>query len=200
MNNSDKNPAPARRVGYMRVSTKRQTLGLQKAALRDAGCDVIYADHGISGKVVRRKGLSRALAALRPDDTLVVHRIDRLGRDMQHLARILSMLEDKKARFHSLSQSVDVGSASGKLVFYIFAAFAEFESHINGERTKGGMRASKAKGAKLGRNIKLTDQDVVSARKMLKNGSVSYAIVADILDVSTSTLRRALKRRESEAA
>lgn len=185
-----------RKIGYARVSTKAQKLDLQISALKEAGCDVIFSDHGVSGRIAKRKGLSEALGTLQAGDTLVVYKIDRLGRSVLHLARLAQQLEHKGAGFQSISQGMNITSASGRLVFYIFAAFAEFESHINGERTKGGMEASKAKGAKFGRHLKLSDADVEKAQRMLERGAVSLGTVAGAFDVSPSTLRRAIKRVE----
>ena len=195
------NTTQPRRIGYARVSTKRQDLTVQEKALYKAGCTVIYADHGVSGRITRRKGLSAALSALRPNDIFVVQRIDRLGRDMQHLARIMALLERKDVELLSLSQNVDINTASGKLVFHIFSAFAEFESNLNGERTRGGLQVRRQSGKKLGRKSKLSMKAVDTALRMLDSGGNPVSAVASVLGVSESTLRRAIKkRRESEAA
>jgi DNA invertase Pin-like site-specific DNA recombinase len=194
-------PAPTgRMVGYARVSTKSQKLDMQIVALKSAGCEVIFTDQGVSGKATKRKGLSAAISSLCMGDTLVVHKIDRLGRNTAHLARLRDQLEAKGVAFRSISQGMDITSASGKLVYSIFAAFAEFESNLNGERTRGGLQVRKAKGVKLGRRLKLSTKEVQTAQKMLSGGAIPIATAASALDVSPSTLRRAIKRKESEAA
>ncbi|MCZ6804833.1 MAG: recombinase family protein [Proteobacteria bacterium] len=117
----------SRKIGYARVSTKDQHLDMQLIALEKAGCDKIYRDHGISGKVFPRKGLDKALKALDEGDILVVHKLDRLGRDTLELLKLLKQLEERKVRLHSLTQSIDISTASGKLTLTIFAALAEHE-------------------------------------------------------------------------
>ena len=189
-----------RKIGYARVSTKDQNLDLQLIALKKAGCDAVFTDHGIPGKIFPRKGLSAALSALQHGDTLVVYKLDRLGRSVFHLAGLLEQFEAKGANIQSLNQAIDISTASGKLTYFIFSAFAEFESNLNGERTRGGMEASRAHGVHLGRPLKLNDDDVRSARRMLEIGGASMGATARLFKVSHHTMRRALKRLDGPTA
>src|ERR671929_2209816 len=121
-------------IGYARVSTLDQNLDLQIDALRSAGCEDIFTDH-ISGTKARRPGLEQALSHLRPGDTLVVWRLDRLGRSLRHLIDTVTDLQEKGIGFKSLTESIDTTTSGGKLVFHIFGALAEFEREIIRERT-----------------------------------------------------------------
>jgi len=181
-----------RKIGYARVSTPQQHLDMQLTALTNAGCEQVFHDHGISGKLFPRKGLTKALKTLNDGDTLVIHKLDRLGRDTLELLKLQHTLSKRKIHLHSLTQSLDISTASGKLTFTIFAALAEHESMINGERTKGGMAARKAVGVRLGRPKKLTSDNIATARKMQKDHGLSMAALARFFDVSHNTIKRAL--------
>lgn len=143
------------RVGYARISTVEQNLDLQIDALTAAGCERIYRDEGLSGVKTRRPGLDKALNVLKQDDVLVVWKLDRLGRSMQHLIELTSVLESKGVGFQSLSDAIDTSTAGGRLYFHLIGAFAEFERNLISERTKAGMAAAKARGVKMGRPRKL---------------------------------------------
>jgi len=186
-------------IGYARVSTSKQKLDLQITALKEAGCNKIYSDEGVSGKNFPRKGLTNALRALNENDTLIVYKLDRLGRSVLQLLKLMEKLEVKGAHFRSLSQTMDLTTASGKLIFTIFAAFAEFESNLNGERTKGGMQARKACGIHLGRKPKLSERQINSAREMLKLPGTSFSTVASFYKVSPNTIKRAVTRLRETA-
>lgn len=188
----------ARKIGYARVSTKDQRLDMQLIALEKAGCDIIFHDHGISGKVFPRKELSKALRALCEGDTLIVHKLDRLGRDTLELLKLIKRFDERQVRLQSLTQSIDISTASGKFAFTIFSALAEHESAMNGERTKGGMAARKASGHRFGRHRKLNDEDINRARDMRKIHDLSYAEIARFFEVSPNTIRRALKVESEE--
>lgn len=138
-------------IGYARVSTEEQSLGLQLTALRQAGCLHIFEDRGVSGAKVRRPGLAAALAALTANDTLVVWRLDRLGRSLSHLIQIIQRLEKDGVNFRSLTENMDTGSSGGRLVFHIMGAMAEFERALISERTRAGMRAARQAGRTIGR-------------------------------------------------
>ena len=139
------------RIGYARISTDAQSLNLQLDALKKAGCDVIYQDEGVSGAKAKRPGLDRALKKLKPGDHLFVWKLDRLGRSVRHLIELTSQFDAKGIAFTSLSDGIDTSTASGRLFFHITSAFAEFERNLISERTKAGMAAAKARGAKIGR-------------------------------------------------
>ena len=126
------------KIGYARVSTQDQSLALQKDALRQAGCEQIYEEH-VSGKSADRPELAQALKALRKGDTLVVWRLDRLGRSLAHLVETVNAIETWGAAFESLTERIDTGSATGRLVFHLFAALAEFERNLISERTREGL-------------------------------------------------------------
>jgi DNA invertase Pin-like site-specific DNA recombinase len=181
-----------RKIGYARVSTPEQHLDMQLIALEKAGCERVFHDHGISGKRFPRKGLTKTLNALSAGDVLVIHKLDRLGRDTLELLKLQHALTKRQIQLESLTQSLDISTASGKLTFTIFAALAEHESMINGERTKGGMAARKAVGIRLGRPQKLTSDNIATARKMQKDHGLSMAALARFFEVSHNTIKRAL--------
>ena len=179
------------RVGYARVSTQDQKLDLQRQALQAAGCDLIFEDH-ISGTRAKRPGLDKVLAKLAPGVVVVVWRLDRLGRSLSHLVEVLKVIESKGAGFVSLNEAIDTTSASGRLVFHMMAALAEFERSLIVERTQAGLAAAKARGAKLGRRRKLSPKQVAHGRALLDAGETGHA-VAQSLGVSRATLYRALE-------
>ncbi len=140
-----------RKIGYVRVSDADQTENLQLDALKAAGCDLIYGDHGVSGKIRKRKGLSDLLAALKQGDTLIVWKLDRLGRSTLHLLTLLDDLRQRGIDFHIITQGIDTRTALGRMVFGQLAVFAEFEREQISERTKAGMAAAKVRGVHVGR-------------------------------------------------
>src|SRR5256884_1068439 len=137
-------------IGYARVSTSDQTLNLQKDALEKIGCTKIFTDI-ISGSTTERKGLDDTLAYVREGDTLVVWRLDRLGRSLKHLIETITELNNRKIGFKSLTENIDTTTSGGKLIFHIFGALAEFERDIIRERTLAGLQAARARGRKGGR-------------------------------------------------
>lgn len=143
-------PKP-RKIGYARVSTEEQKVDLQLNALKQAGCEQIFVDEGVSGAKADRVGLKKVLASLQPGDTLVVWRLDRLGRSLINLVGLMSELGKRGVEFHSLMENIDTMSAGGRLVFHLMAALAEFERSLISERTKAGMEAAKLKGIHVGR-------------------------------------------------
>src|SRR5665647_2832602 len=137
-------------IGYARVSTRDQHLHLQQDALRAAGCEKIFLDE-VSGTVASRPGLDKLKEQLRPGDTLVVWRLDRLGRSIRDLIDWVTRLEHEGVGFQSLQESIDTTTSNGKLVFHLFASLAEFERNLIGERTRAGLDAARARGRKGGR-------------------------------------------------
>ncbi len=183
-------PQLARRIGYARVSTDEQTLNAQKDALRAAGCVDVFEDI-ISGAVTARRGLDAALAALRAGDTLVVARLDRLGRSMPHLVATVHELHGRGVGFRSLAEAIDTTSAAGRLVLHIFASLADFERDLIRERTREALAAKKRRGERIGRPRALTPARIEAAREMLSSGHAA-SHVARVLQVGRSTLYRAL--------
>lgn len=182
----------SRKVGYARVSTDDQNLDLQRRALRQAGCQTIFEDHGVSGVAVRRPNLEQALSSLQSGDLLIVWKLDRLGRSLIHLVETIRMLGERGVGFKSLNDSIDTTSAGGRLVLHMSAAFAEFERDLIAERTRAGMQARKARGEPVGRQRKLTDAQIRQAQALLTEPGQTKTAVARLLNVSRATLQRAL--------
>jgi DNA invertase Pin-like site-specific DNA recombinase len=181
--------------GYARVSTDEQNLGLQLDALEAAGCEAIYRDEGISGAATRRPGLDELLAALQPGDVLVVWRLDRLGRSLQHLIAVIDELAARGVGFRSLCDNIETTTAGGKLIFHIFGALAEFERSLIGERTKAGLKAARKRGKRLGRPQSLTEAQLSHAAHMIRTKQETASGMAEMFGVDRSTLHRALKNR-----
>jgi DNA invertase Pin-like site-specific DNA recombinase len=176
-------------IGYARVSTEDQNLNLQRDALQNAGCEQIYTDH-ISGTKATRPGLTDALSHLRTGDTLVVWRLDRLGRSLRHLIDTVTDLQEDGIGFKSLTENIDTTTSGGKLVFHIFGALAEFEREIIRERTQAGLAAARARGKKGGRPKLLTDKQVQILKDLAANPANSIAAICKTLGISRTTYYR----------
>jgi len=181
------------RIGYARVSTVDQHLDLQRNALRLAGCNRIFEDHGVSGSHEQRGGLSSMLKALRRGDILVVWRLDRLGRSIIHLISMIETLKRRGIGFVSLTESIDTSSAGGQLIFHILAALAEFEKSLIRERTIAGIAAAKARGKFPGRRPALTEVQCREIRTVL-NAGASVREVAQKYNVHPRTVLRGIRR------
>lgn len=181
------------RIGYARVSTQDQKPELQLDALAAAGCEQTFQEKA-SGKDAGRAELEACLRTLRRGDTLVVWRLDRLGRSLKNLVEIVHALEARGIGFQSLMENVDTTSAGGRLIFHIFGALAEFERNLIRERTVAGLAAARARGRRGGRRIKLVKGDVRKAAAMLLDPTVTKAEVAKHFAVSRVTLNSALRR------
>ncbi|ASL41089.1 MULTISPECIES: recombinase family protein [Acetobacter] len=175
------------RIGYARVSTEDQHLDLQRDALQQAGCHVIY-EEAASGKSAARLELEQCRKALRSGDTLVVWRLDRLGRSLPDLVQIVAELERLGIGFESLSEKIETNSAAGKLVFHVFAALAEFERSLIRERTHVGLAAARARGRLGGRKPKLGEMQVREIKALLRDPDIQVADVARRYGVSRTTL------------
>jgi DNA invertase Pin-like site-specific DNA recombinase len=181
------------KIGYLRVSTHDQNLSLQLDALKAAGCDHFYEEK-MSGTQMNRPELLNALKSLRKRDTLVVWKLDRLGRSLKDLLHIIDDLQQRGIGFLSLQDKLDATSASGKLFFHIFAALAEFESSLIKERTNAGLVAARARGRKGGRPEKLGAKEVAKAKAMLSDAAITKTEVAHHFSISRTTLDRYLSK------
>jgi DNA invertase Pin-like site-specific DNA recombinase len=179
-------------IGYARVSTDDQNLDLQRDALQKAGCEQIYTDR-VSGTKAERKGLTEALSHLRAGDTLVVWRLDRLGRSLRHLIDTVTELQERGIGFKSLQESIDTTTSGGKLVFHIFGALAEFEREIIRERTNAGLSAARSRGRSGGRPKALTDKQVQMLNNLAADRSNSIEDICKTLGISRTTFYRYVK-------
>lgn len=175
-------------IGYARVSTQDQNLDLQRDALTKIGCQRIFEDK-ISGTRTERPGLAKALEILREGDTLVVWKLDRLGRSVKQLVDLVGQLHKQGVQFRSLTDSIDTGTASGRFFFHVMASLAEMERELTVERTRAGLEIARQLGRKGGRKRRMTDSKIESAKKLLSNG-VPPKDVAKNLGVSVPTLYR----------
>jgi len=175
-------------IGYARVSTQDQNLELQIDALTKAGCKKIFDDK-ISGSRAERPGLTKALEILREDDTLVVWKLDRLGRSVKNLVNLVGELHKQGIQFKSLTDAIDTGTSSGRFFFHVMASLAEMERELTVERTRAGLEVARQLGRKGGRRRQMTDSKIESAKKLLANG-VPPRDVAKNLGVSVPTLYR----------
>src|SRR5512144_3291218 len=181
-------------IGYARVSTLEQTLALQQDALTQAGCERLFTDTA-SGSLTQRPGLTEALAFARPGDTLVVWRLDRLGRSLRHLIDTIADLQARQVGFRSLQESIDTTTPGGRLVFYVFAALAEFERDLIRERTQAGLQAARARGRRGGRPRSLDATKLAQARSLHKDPANTIADICATLGISRATFYRHLPPR-----
>lgn len=184
----------ARVFGYARVSTDDQRLDMQFDALSRTGCLQVFYDQGVSGAKAERPGLKHALDVLNAGDTLVVYKLDRLGRSVLHLADLLTRLDRDGIHFCSLTEGINTATPGGKLVFHIFAAIAEFHRDLIRENTRNGLAAARKRGAKLGRPPKLSVEDVVEAHRLMHQEGWSLARLLTRFEISESTLLRGFRR------
>lgn len=183
----------ARRIGYARVSTQDQKLRMQLDALKAAQCDHIFKDHGISGGKASRPGLDKALKTLKRGDALVVLKLDRLGRSVQHLSDLLVHLGNDGIHFCSLAEGINTTTPGGKLVYHLFAAFAEFQRDIIRENTVLGLAAARQRGTRVGRPRRLDIEAVLEGHRCVTQFGIPIGAVADRLEVCHATLTRGFK-------
>lgn len=178
-------------IGYARVSTQDQNLDLQNDALTAAGCEKIYTDK-MSGSKTDRPGLDEILGFIRNGDTLVVWKLDRLGRSLKHLIQVMQLLDERGIYFKSVQESLDTSTPGGKLIFHVFGALAEFERDIIRERTLAGLAAARARGKVGGRPRKLSKKQVEMAKTLMADPSRSIGEICETLGVSKATLYRTI--------
>jgi DNA invertase Pin-like site-specific DNA recombinase len=186
-----------RMVGYARVSTSEQDLELQRRALAETGCEEVFEDI-VSGVRTKRPGLDGCLNALEPGDVLVVWRLDRLGRSMPHLVQTVASLKERDIGFRSLGDgAIDTTTASGELIFHIFAALAQFERELIRERTRAGLSAARARGRKGGRKpVTASDPKVKMAKALHQDKTTTIDEICSTLGVSRATFYRYLNIAE----
>ena len=186
------------RIGYARVSTDDQHLDLQRDALTKAGCGVIY-EEAASGKSTARPELEQCRKALREGDTLVVWRLDRLGRSLPDLVQIVAELEQRGVGFESLTEKIETDSAAGRLVFHVFAALSEFERNLIRERTQAGLAAARARGRAGGRKPKLDDKQVREIRRLMTDPTIPVSQIAKSYKVSRTTIYKVAPVRQQNS-
>ena len=192
-------PGQGARIGYARVSTDDQSLAAQLDQLTRAGCDPIYSEHA-SGSKDDRPELAQALKAMRPGDSLVVCRLDRLGRSLPHLVQTVDQLAARGVGFESLAERIDTTSAGGTLVFHIFASLAQFERQLISERTKAGLAAGRARGRKGGRPPALTPRQLREAKLLLTDPEATVTGIAAQYGVSRATHYSGLAKLDAGGA
>lgn len=180
-------------VGYARVSTADQSLELQTDALTAEGCEKLFTDV-TSGARTERPGLAQALEFCRTGDTLVVWKLDRMGRSMSHLIETVRHLEEHGVGFRSLTEHVDTTTPGGRLVFHVFGALAEFERGLIQERVQAGLKAARARGRTGGRPP-VPDETKAMAQTLLANQTLSIKQICQRLGIAKSTLYKYAKRQ-----
>jgi DNA invertase Pin-like site-specific DNA recombinase len=179
------------KYGYARVSTDDQNTALQRAALQRAGCTTIFTDEGLSGATVKRPALTRCLTALCPGDTLIVWKLDRLGRNLRDLITLLDALRTQGIHFQSLTEHIDTETAAGRAMWQMIGVLAELERSLITERTRAGVQAAKQRGVKFGPKPKLTLQQITHARHLRAKGE-PVRVIAALFKVHRATLYRVL--------
>lgn len=180
-------------IGYVRVSDDEQDEALQVDALKAAGCNPIYTDHGISGAQTKREELDNALAELKAGDTFTVWKFDRLGRSTIHLLMLFDEFRQKDIHFVSLTQGIDTNTVEGRIFFGVLALFAEYERELIRQRTKAGMQAAKLRGKHVGRPRKITPELIADVRSLKQRCALPHTEICTSLDISSRTLSRALR-------
>lgn len=175
--------------GTLVVQDSASILVVPLDALEGAGCQRVFSDTA-SGAADERLELARLFDHVRPGDTVVVWRLDRLGRSLRHLIDTVNALADRQVGFRSLTENIDTTTSGGKLVFHIFGALAEFERELIRERTNAGLSAARSRGRTGGRPSVMTPDKTATARKMYESGDYTWDAIAEVVGVSRSTVYR----------
>ncbi len=183
-------------IGYARVSTREQNTSLQLDALKADGCEKIFTERA-SGALRDRPQLKAALEFMRPGDTLVVWKLDRLARSLKQLLETVENLKAQEKGFRSLTENIDTTTPTGELVFHVFASLAQFERSIISQRTKAGLAAARKRGRVGGRPPALNESDKQAAKAMLRDGKLTVQEIADKLGVSFATFYRYFPKARS---
>jgi DNA invertase Pin-like site-specific DNA recombinase len=184
-------------IGYARVSTSDQDLRSQEDVLKSVGCDDIYTDV-VSGVKTARPGLHSAISHLRKGDTLVVWRLDRLGRSLAHLIQTIKELNEKGIGFKSLQENIDTTTSGGQLIFHIFGALAQFERELIRERTNAGLKAARVRGRMGGRPVQLNKNEIRKLKKHYDKGDLSVIEICKLFNITKPTLYRYLKNESQK--
>lgn len=174
------------KIGYARVSTTDQTLEPQKDALSESGCEKLFTDVA-SGARSQRPGLEDAIAFCRHGDSLVVWKLDRMGRSMSHLIEMIHKLERRGVGFQSMTENIDTTTAGGRLIFHLFGALAEFERDLIRERVNAGLKSARARGRKGGRPP-VSEETIRMAKTLMADKNLSVKQICDRLGIAKSTL------------
>ncbi len=180
-------------IGYARVSTEDQNLNMQRDALEKAGCERIFEDHMTGSKIIR-EGLNEAIAFARPQDTIVVWRLDRLSRSLKDLIEMTNALKEKEIGLVSLHEAINTTTSTGNLIFHIFGALAEFEKNLIRERSLAGLAAARARGRVGGRKPKMDEAKIKMAQTLYDSRQNSIAEICEIIGVTKGTLYRHIKK------
>lgn len=181
-------------LGYARVSTNDQNPALQIDALGNFGCERVFEEK-VSATSKVRPQLDRLLDSLREGDTVVVWRLDRLGRSIKDLIALVELFKERGVQFVSLTEKIDTSSPSGELIFHIFASVAQFERSLIIERTKSGLSAARARGRVGGRKRKMSIEDIKKARALATSNEISISDIAEHFNISRTTLYKYLNQQ-----
>lgn len=182
-------------IGYARISTIEQNLDLQLDALAKAGCDRIFQDMASGAKGIR-KGLSEALEYARESDTLVVWRLDRLGRSLAQLIDFMKGLNNRGIGFRSIIDTIDTTTSMGQFFFHVTGAFSELERNLIRERTLAGLEAARARGRHGGRPKALDEEDALMAWELHQSNKASVEAISKRFGVAKRTLYRYLEKQK----
>lgn len=182
------------KVGYARVSKADQHPEVQRDRLEAAGCEKVFADHGVSGRLASRPAWDECLSYLRRGDVLVVVRLDRIGRSVRNLIDVVTELGERGVDLMALDQAIDTTSPAGRLTFHIMSAIAEFERDLIRERTMDGLAAARARGRKGGRKAVLSARQEKVIAQMYASREHTIAEIAGTFGVGASTVYRSLRR------
>jgi len=183
------------KYGYARVSTDEQNPAMQLAALKKAGCKTVFKDE-VTGAHVNRPALARCLKTLQTGDTLIVWKLDRLGRSLRDLIAMLDDFKKQGIKFQSLTEAIDTETPTGRAMWQMIGVLAELERSLITERTRAGVKAAQRRGVKFGRKVKLTPDRLAHARKLIDQGKTPTE-AAKVMGIGRTTLYRAM---QSEAA
>ena len=181
------------KYGYAHISTNEHNAAMQLAALKEAGCMIVFTHDGISSATTKRSALLRCLETLEEGDTLIVWKLDRLARSLSELIHMLDKLRERGVRFQSLIEAIDTETTTGDAIWQLIGMLADMERSLVAERTRAGVKAAQSRGVRFGRKPKLTAPQLAHVRKLIEQGE-AVPEVAKLLSVDRATIYRALQR------